>query len=206
MSLDGKDGNCPIYNGNIEILKKMRKFRLYFKNLFGKMNEAKNAKTKQTFAKRYSQKFVFFEYSKKFSIFKKNPYLPRNYFFREIFVFFREISNFFFRENFALFSRNRLRRNFPISLETLVWSTKGMNIYFSLDLPKLLSLRTVVKRALSFMHGGSLVIILTIPLHSQFKYTDRDVPSLSFSLYFLSEWKFGNVFRIVYFKYLFFLR
>ena len=134
------------------------------------------------------------------------PYLPRNYFFREIFVFFREISNFFFRENFALFSRNRLRRNFPISLETLVWSTKGMNIYFSLDLPKLLSLRTVVKRALSFMHGGSLVIILTIPLHSQFKYTDRDVPSLSFSLYFLSEWKFGNVFRIVYFKYLFFLR
>ena len=80
-----------------------------------------------------------------------------------------------------------------------------MNIYFSLDLPKLLSLRTVVKRALSSMHGGSLVIILTVPLHSQFNYTDSK-PSLSFSLYFLSGSKFGNVYRIVYLNYLFFLR
>ena len=206
MSLDGKDGNCPIYNGNIEILKKMRKFRLYFENLSGKWMKRKMQKLSKLSRKDIPKNLSFLNIRKNLAFLKKIPYLPRNYFFREIFVFFREISNFFFRENFALFSRNRLRRNFPISLETLVWSTKGMNIYFSLDLPKLLSLRTVVKRALSFMHGGSLVIILTIPLHSQFKYTDRDVPSLSFSLYFLSEWKFGNVFRIVYFKYLFFLR
>ena len=190
----------------LKFWKKCENFVCISKTFSGKWMKRKMQKLSKLSRKDIPKNLSFLNIRKNLAFLKKIPYLPRNYFFREIFVFFREISNFFFRENFALFSRNRLRRNFPISLETLVWSTKGMNIYFSLDLPKLLSLRTVVKRALSFMHGGSLVIILTIPLHSQFKYTDRDVPSLSFSLYFLSEWKFGNVFRIVYFKYLFFLR
>ena len=190
----------------LKFWKKCENFVCISKTFSGKWMKRKMQKLSKLSRKDIPKNLSFLNIRKNLAFFKKIPYLPRNYFFREIFVFFREISNFFFRENFALFSRNRLRRNFPISLETLVWSTKGMNIYFSLDLPKLLSLRTVVKRALSSMHGESLVIILTIPLHSQFKYTDRDVPSLSFSLYFLSEWKFGNVFRIVYFKYLFFLR
>ena len=190
----------------LKFWKKCENFVCISKTFSGKWMKRKMQKLSKLSRKDIPKNLSFLNIRKNLAFLKKIPYLPRNYFFREIFVFFREISNFFFRENFALFSRNRLRRNFPISLETLVWSTKGMNIYFSLDLPKLLSLRTVVKRALSSMHGGSLVIILTIPLHSQFKYTDRDVPSLSFSLYFLSEWKFGNVFRIVYFKYLFFLR